>query len=121
MIAHRKPLLIICVHNEWGWSHDQFNTLKSSIEGVKPDFWEFYNPGTILIYFKDTKKGISRSQELLKSFRDVKSENSNIEKLGIGSAKGEMIFATNVFGKIISSPIGGAANEAIDLAKNSEK
>jgi len=118
MTAHRKPLQIICVHDEWGWSHEQFNILRASIEKAKPDYWEFFNPGTILIYFRETKKGILKSQELLKSFKQAKSEKSDFEKLGIGSASGEMVFETDILGKIVSSPLGGAANEATDLAKS---
>ncbi len=119
MTAQKQPLRIVCVHDEWGWSHDQFNILKASIEKSKPDYWEFFNPGTVMIYFQDTKKGISRSQDLLKSLQKSKTKITDLEKLGIGSSNGEMVFETNVWGKIISSPLGGAANQATELAKSS--
>ena len=117
MAAHRKKLQIICIHDEWGWSHEQFTKLKSIIEKKHPDYWEFFNPGTILIYFKDTKKGFTKSAALIKTLQHIKTDNSELDKIGIGNSEGEMVFETNVWGKINSSPLGGAANEAIEKAK----
>ncbi len=72
-----------------------------------------------MIYFKDTKKGISRSQDLLKALKQAKSNIVDLARFGLGNSDGEMVFETNIWGKIISSPLGGATNEATDLAKSS--
>jgi hypothetical protein len=117
MTAYRKKLHVICIHDEWGWSHEQFTKLKDSIEEKYPDFWEFFNLGTILIYYKDTKKGFTKSSSLIKTLQNIKTDNSELNKIGIGDSEGEMVFETNVWGKIVTSPLGGAANEAIEKAK----
>ena len=118
MIAHCKKLQIICIYDDWGFSHDHFSQLKATIERSKPAYWEFFNPGTILIYFRATKKGSSKSSSLLNTLEKIKAGNSGLAKIGIGKSEGEMVFETNVFVNIISSPMGGAANEAIKMAKD---
>ncbi|MFZ2634691.1 MAG: hypothetical protein WA081_05880 [Desulfosalsimonadaceae bacterium] len=118
MGAHRKKLYIICIHDEWGLSHSQFTKLKSAIGMHQPDYWEFFNPGTISIFFKDTKKGSNKASSLMKTLQDIKNDKSGLDKIGIGNSEGEMVFETNEWGKILSTPLGGAANEAIAKAKN---
>lgn len=117
MTAYIKKLHIICLYDEWGWSYEQFTKLKNSIEEKQPEFWEFFNPGTILIYYKDTKKGFAKSSSLIKTLQNIKTNNSEFDKIGIGYSEGEMVFETNVWGKIVTSPLGGAANKAIEKAK----
>lgn len=54
----------------------------------------------------------------MKTLQDIKNNKSGLDKIGIGNSEGEMVFETNVWGKILSTPLGGAANEAIAKAKN---
>ena len=77
-----------------------------------------FQSGNGIDFFSCYKKSLSNSSSLLNTFQEKKAVNSEFAKIGIGNSEGEMVFETNFFGKIISSPLGGAANEAVKMAKD---
>lgn len=118
MGTHSKKYYVICLHDEWGFDFEPYSHLRDIVEGAKPNYWEFMNPGTVLIYFISKAKNQTKIEQFIRNVHELIRKDERLQKLSIGRSEGELIVETNIWGTIKSSPIGSASSEAI---KNAQK
>ena len=118
MGAHTKKYFVVCLHDEWGFEFEPYTRLREIVEASKSAYWEFLNPGTVLVYFLASKKNRAKVEKLLENARELIRTDQNLQKLRIGQSEGVLVTETNFWGKIVSSPLGSASSAAINNATN---
>ena len=113
MRAIEKQLLVIRVNDSYGFDKYLILSIQALIKNLKHLFVEFLNPGTFLIYFKD-----SLNQDLLDNFienlKEIFISNSvKLEKTTISKTVDTFTYEIDWKGKIKSHPFGG--NSIYDL------
>ena len=117
MRAHQREYIIICLHDDSGFEFESYSRLRDLVEKSKPKFWEFLNPGTVLIYFLSNKRNKTKVSSFIESIDHLKIESSEFKDLEIGQSKGELIAEIDWFGNVKSAPLGSAVNEAMKSAQ----
>ena len=117
MGAHIKKYFVVCLRDEWGFEFEPYTRLREIVEASNSGYWEFMNPGTVLVYFLASTKNRVKVEKLLESVRELIKTDQNLQKLCIGQSEGELVAETNFWGKIVSSPLGSASTDAINNAK----
>jgi len=83
------------------------------IEAWHPSFWQFINPDLYLVYFrgklkKDRSDGLASQMKGHPAFANIR----------IGTGCGRLVTQVTLFGKVVSAPLGEAANQAVRNAQS---
>jgi hypothetical protein len=113
MKAKHGNLMILYINDENGFNEVTVPILIQIINSHNPDYYEFLNPGSFLIYWKATTQKQKKYDSLLTEVKDLIKKDDRFKDTRVGTAKGEMVFQTNWLGRIMSSPMGRPGNDAM--------
>jgi len=104
--------IIIVARDSWGFNETTAPVIVKTIESQKPDYYQYYNPTAFFVYFILNRKNVKKSKKLIEDMiHIVKTYIKYFEEFEIGYHEGRMICSKDIFGKIISEPLGGAGNK----------
>ncbi|MBA4388783.1 MAG: hypothetical protein C0404_12435 [Verrucomicrobia bacterium] len=117
----KKTLIIVCIHHGYGFNEKNYPILRNLVESFKPDYWEYLNPGTIIGYFFHTIPNTSKADSLVEEVQEHVNSDAKFDGIGVGQSVGEMVCEITWRGRIGSTPLGIAADEAMKKAAENSK
>jgi hypothetical protein len=117
VLAKLKDFAVVCIQSSGALSDRDLSTLRETITGLKPDFWEETEPGTFLAFFLVTRGGRTKSLKLSAAVGSLRKQGSGFAGVGVAKTVGELVTEANWYGKILTCPFGDAVNQAMKLAR----
>jgi hypothetical protein len=113
MKAKQDNLIIIYINDEDGFNEIATPILFKIITSYKPDYCEFLNPNSFVVYYKAIAKKQKIADLLIAEIKELIIRDEGFKDTRIGAAYGKMIFQADWLGRIKSSPMGGPGNDAM--------
>jgi hypothetical protein len=116
MAIKHKPFRIVCIRHILIFTEEDYTYICKLIKSARPNYWQYLDPDIIYAYFIETKKKAASAVKLMDELRALLISDRRFYGVGVGMLTTEMSADINFWGKIKSSPVGGAAEEVSRLA-----
>jgi hypothetical protein len=119
MTARTEAFEVLCAFVHEGIDAPELGAITDVLNGIRPDWWTFIQPSTVLVWFLTKKNGEAKISQTSERLKSLQANFGRLNGIKLGHALGQMVadFSWFGFGGPRTMPVGEPATEAQKLAR----